>query len=290
MKVPYGETWVEEKASGGVELGYKFTAKELDPETGWYYFGRRYYDAVISRWTSVDPILHKYFPEPADFDDSHDFFWDTLHDKSEKLPGMGGVFNTLNLDLYMYTHQNPVKYVDPDGTNPLRHPAVAKILDGAVKIIEKTKIGQAASRQLDKLGEKFYNACQAGGKWVVENVPKAVEAAKGLTGRRNVIADLINAGNALDRGGLTAAGRALQKHGSRVGSVFPKATGSISNINAQGESVLKGILSNPNVATGIRHHARFGDVLEYTIPNGQGARFSADAKSFIGFIERTVNK
>jgi hypothetical protein len=32
-----------------------------------------------------------------------------------ELPGMGGVFNTVNLHVYHYAGNNPVKYVDPDG-------------------------------------------------------------------------------------------------------------------------------------------------------------------------------
>jgi hypothetical protein len=97
--------------------------------------------------------------------------------------------------------------------------------------------------------------------------------------------NLIKAGNTLDKGGFTAAGRALQKHGSRTGSIFPKATGNAAAINAQGEAVLNGILTNPNATSAIRHHARFGNVLEYRISGGQGARFSGDGKTFIGFLE-----
>jgi hypothetical protein len=97
--------------------------------------------------------------------------------------------------------------------------------------------------------------------------------------------NLIKAGNALDKGGFTASGRALQKHGSRTGSIFPKATGNAAAINAQGEAVLNGILTNPNATSAIRHHARFGNVLEYRIYGGQGARFSGDGKIFIGFLE-----
>lgn len=80
-------------------------------------------------------------------------------------------------------------------------------------------------------------------------------------------------------------GRALQKHGSRAGSIFPKATGNVSAINAQGEKVLNEIITNPSVTTVTRHHARFEYVLEYKLPSGQGARFSADGSKFIGFIE-----
>jgi hypothetical protein len=36
-------------------------------------------------------------------------------DGSKKLPGIGGVFNAVNLDVYHYAGQNPVKLVDPDG-------------------------------------------------------------------------------------------------------------------------------------------------------------------------------
>lgn len=37
---------------------YKFTAKELDNETNYTYFGARYFDSDISIWLSVDPMAH----------------------------------------------------------------------------------------------------------------------------------------------------------------------------------------------------------------------------------------
>ncbi len=94
----------------------------------------------------------------------------------------------------------------------------------------------------------------------------------------------IKAGNEVGKNGLTAAGRNLQKHGSRAGSVFPKAIGNVEQINAQGNKVLNSIINHPNVSIINRHHARFGNIMEYKTPIG-GARFSADGKSFIGFIE-----
>lgn len=112
---PYGEVWVEDAATSTYSTPYKFTGKELDKETGLYYFGARYYDARISRWVSTDPALEKYFPKPNDYDTEHDFYWYILNDASGKLPGMGGVYNTKNLDIYNYAIANPISYYDPDG-------------------------------------------------------------------------------------------------------------------------------------------------------------------------------
>jgi len=39
---------------------YTFSAKERDLETGYSYFGARYYDAGLSVWLSVDPMADKY--------------------------------------------------------------------------------------------------------------------------------------------------------------------------------------------------------------------------------------
>ncbi len=46
-----------ESAGSWVSQGtdYRFTGKEIDEETYYYYFGARYYDPEIGRWFSVDP-------------------------------------------------------------------------------------------------------------------------------------------------------------------------------------------------------------------------------------------
>jgi hypothetical protein len=40
---------------------------------------------------------------------------DEVRKQNENLPGMGGVFNIVNLHTYHYAGNNPVKYVDPTG-------------------------------------------------------------------------------------------------------------------------------------------------------------------------------
>jgi RHS repeat-associated protein len=85
----------------------KFSGKELDAETGLYYYGARYLDAKAGRWLSADPALGDYIPgAPVD---------DAAKKRNSSLPGMGGVFNIINLHLYHYAGNNPVKYTDPDG-------------------------------------------------------------------------------------------------------------------------------------------------------------------------------
>ncbi|MGH1540720.1 MAG: RHS repeat-associated core domain-containing protein [Arenicella sp.] len=63
-----------------------FTGKQFDKDTGLTYFGARYYDPMIGRFTSTDPVG----PLASE---SNPFF-----------------FNR-----YAYAYNNPYRYVDPDG-------------------------------------------------------------------------------------------------------------------------------------------------------------------------------
>jgi RHS repeat-associated protein len=85
----------------------KFTGKELDAETGLYYFGARYLDPKTGRWISGDPAVSEYISVAPVSDEARR--------RNGSLPGMGGVFNVVNLHVYHYAGNNPVRYIDPDG-------------------------------------------------------------------------------------------------------------------------------------------------------------------------------
>ncbi len=105
---PYGELWIEKVRKGFETINYRFTGKEMDSETGLYYFGARYLDSKYSRWLSTDPALQSYIPQG---NSSQEYKVKEI----SQLPGMGGIYNTINSHLYHYAGNNPVKYTDPDG-------------------------------------------------------------------------------------------------------------------------------------------------------------------------------
>jgi len=187
--LPYGETWVEDKAvSDGYTTPYKFTSKELDAETGLYYFGARYYDARMSRWISADPAFAegKYFPKPNDYDTEHDFYWYLQQDGSKKLAGLGGVFNAVNMDGYHYAGDNPVKLVDPDGEVSLPGAFVGAIFGVGTEIALQAASNIIADREaLDNLDYSDIAISAvvgafagATGKGAIVQGKKFVEAAK----------------------------------------------------------------------------------------------------------------
>lgn len=96
----FGETFIEEHKNSH-NAPYKFNGKELDEESGLYYYGARYYDPRISIWSSTDPLsgFNPIFEEEHYFDFEHN----------------GGVSNSFNHATYSYCYQNPIILLDPNG-------------------------------------------------------------------------------------------------------------------------------------------------------------------------------
>ncbi|MUL27424.1 RHS repeat-associated core domain-containing protein [Prevotella sp. A2879] len=78
--LPYGELLVDEHSSSE-DMPYKFNGKEMDAETGLYYYGARYLNPVTCLWYGVDPLAEKY----------------------------------KEIGSYVYCADNPINLFDPDG-------------------------------------------------------------------------------------------------------------------------------------------------------------------------------
>ena len=93
---------------------------------------------------------------------------------------------------------------------------------------------------------------------------------------------MLKSGLVLDRNGLTKAGRALQKHGDRNNSAFPKATGTSVNENKQGQKILEEILNSNNQTKGINKKTGRLEIVDRN--TGRGVSYNTDG-TFRGFLE-----
>ena len=59
--LPYGEVFLEkQRYTSDFQTIYRFNGKELDEETGLYYYGARYMNPRLSIWYGCDPLQEKY--------------------------------------------------------------------------------------------------------------------------------------------------------------------------------------------------------------------------------------
>jgi RHS repeat-associated protein len=116
--LPFGGTALRAGRRGG-GLGpkrYRYTGKERDEETGFYYYGARYYAAWLGRWTAVDPL------------------------------GIGA-----GTSVYAYANGNPVIFVDPDGMEAKEIP----IPDSATAEYEDPDYPYLVSGFHDEAGDRW---------------------------------------------------------------------------------------------------------------------------------------
>ena len=93
------------------------------------------------------------------------------------------------------------------------------------------------------------------------------------------------AGKVLDKAGFYRSGRSLMKHGNRKGSVFPKPSGNLQEMNRRGQKILGEILDDPNNKV---YRLDNGDLRVYS-SDGRGVHFLKDG-SFRGFVEKQYEK
>ncbi len=129
--LPFGEDWVDQRNSSW-NAPYTFSGKEKDVETGYGYFGARYYDSELSVWLSVDPM-------------------------SDKYP---------NQTNYVYCSNNPVMIIDPNGADEYEFDQSGKLLnvisnekEDIIRVYKSTIKGELirddAGNPIEKDSKKF---------------------------------------------------------------------------------------------------------------------------------------
>lgn len=100
VNYPFGHPRVEKRNSSTTSADYKFTGKERDVESQLNYFEARYYEPVVGRFVSVDPLAHETKMVSSDGSGRKTFEW-------LKLPQ--------DLNYYAFVGGNPLRWVDPSG-------------------------------------------------------------------------------------------------------------------------------------------------------------------------------
>ena len=132
------------------QIHCSFTGKEKDSETGYYYFGARYYNPDLSLWLSVDPMC-------------------------DKCP---------SLSPYNYCAWNPMKIVDPDGREIWKPDSEGNLIaeqgDNAISLAKFLNISlEKAEEMLHEQGLSSSDEIVEGSKLTLDNVyTRSIQAAK----------------------------------------------------------------------------------------------------------------
>ena len=111
--LPYGEVFLEKRSDVDYHTPYRFNGKELDEETGLYYYGARYMNPRLSIWYGCDP-QHEEYPDVSS---------------------------------YNYCMGNPIIFIDQNGQGPgwNRFTGGLRMVGGGLQIIAGAAGGVASS-------------------------------------------------------------------------------------------------------------------------------------------------
>ncbi len=134
------KSWGEQRwSSGTTPTTYRYTGQRSESSLGLYYYGARWYDPYLSRWTSPDPIIPgvgergnanavgclgaaNYSPLTVDYHE-HQLLEQLNHENRVRLQDAGFRLplvptNSIAFDRYAYSLNNPIRYTDPTGHCP----------------------------------------------------------------------------------------------------------------------------------------------------------------------------
>ena len=171
--VPFGEVFIEER-NNTWNTPYLFNAKELDEETGMYYYGARYYDPRLSLWMSCDRLSEKYprlssynfcAENPMRFEDLKG---DSLKlssfiamDKTNKTDNLNKLIDDLSkiTGLSIFISNEYLQYEKDANGNPI-------IISQGSKTAENFLVGIIDGSNIDVYGTRIHSETSSGGNQV----------------------------------------------------------------------------------------------------------------------------
>lgn len=181
--VPFGEVFIEER-NNTWNTPYLFNAKELDEETGLYYYGARYYDPRTSLWLSTDPMELKYpnvstyvycGNNPINRVDVDGKFWDVVWD-------LGNIVYDVGAATYYHiigNHDTAKEYWCHAGvdlvaaTLPFVPAGASKIAKGADEVVEVVNNTTKTLKTTEKSVEKVSKATKSFDDIISESIKGA---------------------------------------------------------------------------------------------------------------------
>jgi RHS repeat-associated protein len=136
---------------------YKFTGKERDSESGLDNFGARYNSSQYGRFMSPDSTAYS------------------------------GLKNPQSWNLYAYTLNNPLRYVDPTGHTVECKTKAADCLSAAQAAVGKNAAGQLSTKTTQSFWQKIF-----GGSTTTLQINGSEADFRGASGNASKLADLID--------------------------------------------------------------------------------------------------
>ena len=171
--VPFGEVFIEER-NNTWNTPYLFNAKELDEETGMYYYGARYYDPRLRLWMSCDRLSEKY-PQLSSYNFCaenpmrfEDLKGDSLKlssfismDKTNKTDNLNKLIDDLSkiTGLSIFISNEYLQYEKDANGNPI-------IISQGSKTAENFLVGIIDGSNIDVYGTKRHSKTSSGGNQV----------------------------------------------------------------------------------------------------------------------------
>ncbi len=274
---------------------------------GLYHMGARWVDPSLGRWLSADTLV----PDPANPQSLNRYAYVynrplAYVDSSGNIPIpliIGAGILILKAVDYGWTawdtYQSGRTLADPHASSSDKMAAGLNIATGvAFELIEpddvlptglplddvaRKAVVKGAKEAFEAGGEKgmrafFHNSLGNGADEVLRHVNDMAPIFS--------TDELLEGAAVLDRNGLTKAGRALQKHSDRAGSLWTKPLGTLNpaGYNRAAQDMIGQILSNSGTTSSYLCRSGYGWVYEVMAADGRGLRFDANGV-LIGFLE-----